>query len=284
MKSYNLGKFGISYPIQWDRMFVPIVVIIYMMTVEKVQSKRLTIFENFHQGITIPNFFGFALYWLPLDHQDSSNMPWYSLHGQYLCNIIYGMDYRILWNPPTCLNPPPHFLKHYVRWDPLEHFLSNTGASWWELQHTLPSSKVQQSHFKHQNHCPSQHICTKKREACIYKSWVQLFFQTPSEALGPSIPVYPSPIQYFPSAKIEVIPQNIVWRLFSKGCGFRPTHMNPGGGLLYHSIMFFSSTFFQYGLNSSAIFLFHDSSICLIWNNPSLYYNYLPVYLREANT
>ena len=82
--------------------------------------------------------------------------------------------------------------------------------------------------------------------------------------------------------KIEIIPQQIVWRSFPKGWGFLPTHTNPGGGLFYVSIILFLIKLIQEGLNSSVMFLFHASSICLIWNILSSYYTSLFVYLMEA--
>ena len=83
--------------------------------------------------------------------------------------------------------------------------------------------------------------------------------------------------------KTEVIPQHIIWCPLPKVCGLCPTHMNPGVNLLYQSIMLLSSALIRYGLISSAMFLFHASSICLIQNNKSSKSTYLFLYLREEN-
>ena len=89
------------------------------------------------------------------------------------------------------------------------------------------------------------------------------------------------PLKIFPLHKMEVRPQQIVWWSFPKVCGFRPKQVILGENLLYHYIVILSIMLIQDGLNSSVMFLFHDSSIYIILNKPSSHFNSLFLYLRE---
>ena len=131
-------KPGILCPIRWNRRLEPIVVVVYLMTVVKVQSKCLPVFD-FLPGTRHPHLSSFALHWPPPAHQESSVMPYYSWRSHYLWIISYIIDCCLMWHPPTYLHPPPPCTQNDGWRDPLKHFLTNTNTSWRERRHTLPS-------------------------------------------------------------------------------------------------------------------------------------------------
>ena len=71
--------------------------------------------------------------------------------------------------------------------------------------------------------------------------------------------------------RMEVRAQQIVCRSLPKGCGLRPTHINPGDHLLNHSIMDSSRTLIHDGKNCWAILWFQASSNWRICKKPSSY-------------
>ena len=133
-----------------------------------------------------------------------------------------------------------------------------------------PSVPIQRCLLTHRSHYPSLLISWYHTMSLTSTASSQMFDQACCKKISSSFyRSFPSTIKAL--NKMEVSAQLIVWRSFPKGWGLRPTHITPGQYLLRHFIMDSSNTLTHDGLNSSPMFLFHNSSHCLMRWNPSSY-------------
>ena len=216
-----------------------------------------------HQGFTIPTFV-VTLSIAPL-HLVKSHPRYHNRHHvvrifeaedteciTVLCGRLQHVyiPHLIVWNmsaneiPWNILWPIPSLLDESNGIHSLCHKCNNPI---WNTKNTVHQNrfacrKERLAHPKHESNTSS-----KLRLLILAQLWRSIL---PLDNLWPP--------------KIEISPQQILCRSLSRGCCFRPTHMNPGAKLLYHPIMISSRTLNQYGLNLYDMFLFHASSIWLI--------------------
>ena len=155
--------------------------------------------------------------------------------------------------PQIYLHPPPTFPQNTGQLDPLEHFLANTDASWWYIRNVIPSPQVKNP-ICNTKITVHHNIFTIEKRGLHILSMSTAVLPSSKWSFGNNCAGLSFPLKIYDLHKIKEISHNIVWRSFSKGCGFYQTHMNPGSNLLYHFTMLPASTLIQDGLKSSAMF------------------------------
>ena len=189
----------------------------------------------------------------------------------------------ILWQTPTCLHPPPPCQKQIWSMRSPGTLFGQCRCFLMRAQTYTSSAASATIPFATQKTLPTTTSLPVEKRVSYIRSMSPTVIPKSDWSFAPRCSGLSSPSTICDLQRIELIPQKIVWHPLPKWCDFRLAHMNPGADLCYHPIVLLSSTLIQYGLNSSAMFLFHASSIYLIWNNPSSYCTSLFVYLIEGH-
>ena len=201
------------------------------MTVTELKSKQLPIFEHFHQVLTIPTFV-VALRIGPL--QISKSHPrCHIIHHVVRIFEVEDMEWLTSSVEASDMSTPPTSLSENFRL---------TRSPWTLFGQYRRSYERINSHttFSASETIPfaTQKPLSITKYLLVEKIGSYIWSTSPTVIpiykcnFGPSCDGLSSSPTICSLHKIEVRPQKIVWRSFTKWCGFRPKHMNPGGGLI----------------------------------------------------